>query len=575
MFKEGLGRYLIKPDYQIKRSRKRIWLISFLLFILFVFILGKIALSPGNLKRIITYKLTSFLGVPATVGNVHLNLFSGIAVNDIRFKKGNDDDKGLFSFYVKKVHLKSKNLIRGKFEEISFKKPEIIWQTPCSLSLKGGQKEGMVLPSFNIEEGEVNILGKYSIKVDHIQARIKFLPETSEFLVSIKGQLHNDPASNFSVSGKIGSSQKRPVNLKIIWKEISLNNLFSEKKIPSCKAGGNALVIGNLTEKISITFNLNGIMEVIKGEESSFNGGGKVDYLFKEKSLLFKECSIIFNDSLSGKVSLEGKLEILENQKFSYTGEAIASKVKIPLGKNLPVISGINGKFRVVNNSLQRTPLIIEKIERPPFAIHNLKGILSYDAPIDKLNISDLSFQFCESKGEGEFNAEKISKKERRVYGSIAIKELNLEKFFHSIGKPGYITGIMETKLKFETERKKGLQIKGDFKNVPHSKTKKEISFEAVNQIGEIGSGKVSPLVRGQSLYYPYSQINGSFIVEKGYLTLIGNIKKRGKDYLLTGPIFGKSINIAIDPQNNSIRLTNLIKSFKRISGEFNSKGKK
>ncbi len=123
----------------------------------------------------------------------------------------------------------------------------------------------------------------------------------------------------------------------------------------------------------------------------------------------------------------------------------------------------------------------------------------------------------------------------------------------------------METKLKFETERKKGLQIKGDFKNVPHSKTKKEISFEAVNQIGELGSGKVSPLVRGQSLYYPYSQINGSFLIEKGYLTLIGNIKKRGKDYLLTGPIFGKSINIAIDPQNNSIRLTNLIKSFKRI----------
>ncbi len=65
---------------------------------------------------------------------------------------------------------------------------------------------------------------------------------------------------------------------------------------------------------------------------------------------------------------------------------------------------------------------------------------------------------------------------------------------------------------------------------------------------------------------YPYEKLAGSFRIKNRNLTLRGDVKRWGKEYLLLGPFFGRSINVLIDPMRNTISIDDLSRRLKRVA---------
>jgi len=206
--------------------------------------------------------------------------------------------------------------------------------------------------------------------------------------------------------------------------------------------------------------------------------------------------------------------------------------------------------------------LFFHKIDYHQLEFYNIKGRVSYERDEDSLKIKDFTYHLCQGKGKGNLEIKELLSGKNRYLFSTEISDFNLENFCQSYKEAGLISGILECRFKMKGTKEIFPEISASFFTVKKPEVKQTISFRAIEKISFLTG---SSFIKKRLTDYPYRKLAGSFQIKDGYFTLRGDIKKGGKQYLLLGPFFGQSINILIDPKQNTISLNDLKMRLKRV----------
>ena len=284
---------------------------------------------------------------------------------------------------------------------------------------------------------------------------------------------------------------------------------------------------------------------------------GKINPLQKEVLI---DLQIVFErlPAIKGEIKIVGCLR----NKNLFSGRIDLKNIDFRISDYLS-LKNLNGCLNITKNNILENPIIIEKIDYHRLEIYNIVLPISYNYDEDTLEIKDFTYEFYQGKGMGNLKMKGLISKKNHYHFFTEISDINLGNFCESCEQPNLISGILECQFELKGEGRKFPEVSASFFSVKKRGVKQAISFKGVEKISTFAGGSS---IKGKLMDYPYEKLAGSFRVKNRDFTLRGDVRRWGKQYLLLGPFFGRSINILIDPVRNTISIDNLSRRLKRAA---------
>jgi len=506
----------------MRAKKSRLIILIFILSFFILFIFAKCIFTPARIAKLVAPRLAKVLGIPLTLEKIKIkNSFiqlEGIKIQEPRF-----------SLKVKNLLLQPGllDLIRKrKIKTILLENPilQIIPATGKESVRKRSEfskeiNEGDLPQSIKIVKGEIVFLReKERIEISDLTAEINEISSVLPWNWKIKGSSGD---THFSFAGKINPLKKEgPADLQLVFETLPIP---SSRKTPFAFLQGKVRLSGKTRERLN----------------------------------LYGDLRITSSKANRGKIKIVGYLK----NKTSFNGKIDLKKINLAI-PDYPFFENFNGSFEIVKNSIMESPITLEKIDYHQLEFYNIKGRVSYERDEDSLKIKDFTYHLCQGKGKGNLEIKELLSGKNRYLFSTEISDFNLENFCQSYKEAGLISGILECRFKMKGTKEIFPEISASFFTVKKPEVKQTISFRAIEKISFLTG---SSFIKKRLTDYPYRKLAGSFQIKDGYFTLRGDIKKGGKQYLLLGPFFGQSINILIDPKQNTISLNDLKMRLKRV----------
>ena len=436
-------------------------------------------------------------------------------------------------------------LVASRLERISGKSVALkeLKLKNSSLHVKGIKIKdpffSLEIESFFLQPGLWDLIRKKKIKTVLLEKPI------------LQIKLHSHPIPGEEKLPQVGKGETKPINLpesiKIINGKIIL--LVGKKKI---KISGLDAEIDCISPGHPWNWRISGRLNGVH-----FSLIGKVNPLQKKAPI---DLQVVFErlPAIKGGIKIAGCLK----NRNSFNGRIDLKNIDFRIS-DYSSLKNLNGYLRITKNSILENPIVIEKIDYHRLEIYNVTLPISYNYAQDILEIKDFTYEFYQGKGRGKLKMEGLISKKNHYHFFTEISDINLENFCEGCEQPNLISGILECRFETKGEGRKFPEVSASFSTVKKQGIKQAISFRGVEKIFAFAGGSS---IKGKLMDYPYEKLAGSFRIKNRNLTLRGDVKRWGKEYLLLGPFFGRSINVLIDPMRNTISIDDLSRRLKRVA---------
>jgi len=186
--------------------------------------------------------------------------------------------------------------------------------------------------------------------------------------------------------------------------------------------------------------------------------------------------------------------------------------------------------------------------------VEKLAGKLNYDAE-KNVFAGAAAFRFYSADGQGDFSGA-LGQAEKISTGHLNLKGLDLLALSRVYGEGAEMSGIANLDLGFELLGNRLTAGRGLLETVPVRGVGQYLNFKALKFLVALASTSTHYLTDAR---YGYRKLAASVDFRDGNLTIDGLARKeKDRDYLLLGALFGRRINVAINPNANTINFEEL-----------------
>lgn len=202
--------------------------------------------------------------------------------------------------------------------------------------------------------------------------------------------------------------------------------------------------------------------------------------------------------------------------------------------------------------------------EKMGLKVEMLSGSASYSSSSEEF-YSDASFRFFDASGRGRLDGFPAGDEDGVNYrASLAVEGLDLLSLSSVYGGGAVISGRANLDCELALGAGGIDWLRVSFETVPERDVRQYLNFRAVKALVALSTD--TPLRMFSEADYGYRKIAGEIFYHDDYLRIIGRARQEAdRNYLLLGTVFGRHVNVAVDPRFNTVRLADLRRRLDRL----------
>ncbi|MCX5642134.1 MAG: hypothetical protein NTY10_02690 [Candidatus Omnitrophica bacterium] len=194
--------------------------------------------------------------------------------------------------------------------------------------------------------------------------------------------------------------------------------------------------------------------------------------------------------------------------------------------------------------------------EKMGLKMEKVAGKAVYDSE-KKILGSNLSFSFYKAVGSGDISVQRSESGKPLIAGHLNLAGLDLSPLSSAYGNGAQVSGIANLDYIFQTGESGLESWRALLETVPVKGVRQYLNVRALKALLAISTGSPVGFLTGND--YGYRKLKAAVTYQDGLLSIEGLARKeKGRDYVLLGTTMGYTVNIAMDPRGNTIKLDDL-----------------